>query len=137
MAGSADCPSEAYYVHVFAYLLLQPMPLLTSRQFFEATEVWSASLSRVRALVCEGPRSCRAAPHPPRSSMLCDAVVARRAFVFGALASLRPRVLSAGEPPAADAQQLEDQLLAALEPGASGQGALPLSCGLRRALSQS
>jgi len=52
--------------------------------------------------------------------MLFGAVVARRAFVFGALASLRPRVLSAGEPPAADAQQLEDQLLAALEPGGVG-----------------
>ena len=52
--------------------------------------------------------------------MLLGAVVVRRAFVFGALASLRPRVLSAGEPPAADAQQLEDQLLAALEPGGVG-----------------
>ena len=66
------------------------------------------------------PVSVRARAAPSSGEMLFGAVVARRAFVFGALASLRPQVLSAGEPPAADAQELEDQLLAALEPGGVG-----------------
>ena len=44
----------------------------------------------------------------------------RRAIVLGALASLRPRVLSASEFSAADAQLIEDQLMVALEPGGVG-----------------